>query len=92
MQEAGNGMKYKRRKLTGRTFGQFFYIRKRSSERKEGKRLILANISLLTAFKDIRRGNYTFNHFEASYGPAIGLYGVIEKLGRRRRGLDRKQR
>ena len=80
MQEAGNGMKHKRRKLTGRTFGQFFYIRKRSSERKEGKRLISANISLLTAFKDIRQWIYAFNHFKASYGPAIGLYGVLKNV------------
>ena len=35
-------------------------------------------------------GKYAFNHFKASYGPAIGLYGVIKKLGRRRKGLDRK--
>ena len=40
--------------------------------------------------KDIKQENYVFNHFKASYGPANGLYGVIKKLSRRRRALDRK--
>lgn len=28
-----------------------------------------------------KEGNYAFNHFKASYGPAIGLYGVIKNDG-----------
>jgi len=31
--------------------------------------------------KDIRQGNYAFNHLKASYGPANGLYGVIKNDG-----------
>mgnify|MGYP000995524334 CR=1 FL=1 len=43
--------------------------------------LILARRSLVTVFKDIRQGENAFNHFKASYGPAIGLYGVIKNDG-----------
>jgi len=41
--------------------------------------LILARRSLVTVFKDIRQGENAFNHFKASYRPANGLYGFIEK-------------
>ena len=27
-----------------------------------------------------KAGNYAFNHFEALYGPAIGLYGVLKNV------------
>ena len=76
-----NGMKHKRWKLTGRTFGQFSYILERSS----GRDKVICSYQPVGALwqfkKDIRQGNYAFNHFKASYGPANGLYGVIKNDG-----------
>ena len=47
--------------------------------KKKRKRLILAHRSFLTAQKGHWAGNYAFNHFNALYGPANGLYSDIKK-------------
>ena len=52
--------------------------------------LILARRSLVTVFKDIRQGENAFNHFKASYRPANGLYGFIEKWSKECQEIDRK--
>ena len=44
----------------------------------------------MTVFKERRQGFYTFNHFNALYGPANGLYGIIKNKAKECQELDWK--